>query len=70
MADLTHRYSFTSDASDSVGTANGTLMGNTTVAGGVATFPATVASGPGSDYIELPPGLISNYTDGHLRVLD
>jgi hypothetical protein len=37
-------------------------MGNATVSGGVATFPGTVASGPGSDYIQLPPGLISNYT--------
>jgi hypothetical protein len=61
-ADLTHRYSFTSDASDSVGGANGTIQGGVTISSGVASFPATVASGPGSDYIELPPGLISNYT--------
>jgi len=61
-ADLTHRYSFATDASDSVGHADGTLMGNTTVAAGVATFPGTVNSGPSSDYIQLPPGLISNYT--------
>jgi hypothetical protein len=61
-ASLTHRYSFTTDVSDSVGGATGTLMGNATVSGGVATFPGTVASGTGTDYIELPPGLISNYT--------
>lgn len=30
-ADIIHRYSFTTDASDSVGGANGTLMGNATV---------------------------------------
>ena len=30
---LIHRYSFTSDANDSVGTANGTLMGSATITG-------------------------------------
>jgi hypothetical protein len=33
-ADLTHRYGFTTDASDSVGSANGTLMNAATVSGG------------------------------------
>src|SRR5215472_6972708 len=37
-AGLTHRYSFGSDASDSVGGANGTLMGPATVSGGQLQF--------------------------------
>ncbi len=58
QAALTHRYSFTSDVSDSVGNANGTIQGNVSVGGGVATFPGQA----NTDYIQLPPGLISNYT--------
>ena len=57
-AGLTHRYSFTADASDSVGGGNGTLMGNVTIASGAAVFPGVTPA----DYVELPPGLISNYT--------
>src|ERR1051326_1257462 len=58
QAALTHRYSFNSDVTDSVGGANGTIQGNVTVAGGQASFPGV----SNTDYIELPPGLISNYT--------
>src|SRR6185369_4510925 len=57
-ADLTHRYSFASDASDSVGGANGILQGNVTVSSGAANFPGLT----NADYVELPPGLVSNYT--------
>src|SRR5690242_394861 len=57
-AGITHRYSFTTDASDSIGSANGALMGNVTISGGAANFPG-VTNG---DFIQLPPGLISNYT--------
>jgi hypothetical protein len=60
-ADLTHRYSFTNDVTDSVGGANGTLMNGATVSGGVATLSGGI-SGPDCQYIELPAGLISNYT--------
>src|SRR3954453_1930157 len=56
-ADLTHRYSFTNDASDSVGTANGTVNGGVTVGGGTAVF-----DGVSGSFIDLPPGIISNYT--------
>jgi hypothetical protein len=35
-ADLVHRYDFTTDASDSVGTANGTVVGTATISGGAA----------------------------------
>src|SRR5215472_15029317 len=58
FADLTHRYSFTNDVTDSVGRANGTVVGNATVSNGSANFPGMT----NADYIELPPGLISNYT--------
>ena len=53
---LTHRYSFTNDASDSVGTANGTLQGSATVSGG-----QLVLDGTSGCYVELPPGLIDGY---------
>ena len=62
LAGLTHRYSFTSDASDSVGGANGTLMNSASVSDGQAYFGGAVVSGANADYIDLPPGLISNYT--------
>ena len=54
---LTHRYSFTSDASDSVGTANGTVVGGATFNGG----GSLVLNGT-SGYVSLPPGLVSNVT--------
>jgi hypothetical protein len=57
-AELTHRYSFTDGANDSVGNAHGTIQGDVFVSDGVANFPGSV----NTDYIELPPGLISNYT--------
>jgi hypothetical protein len=46
--DIIHRYSFTNDASDSVGTANGTLMGNATVSGG-----QLVLDGSDGTYLDL-----------------
>lgn len=65
---LLHRYSFATDASDSVGTANGTIVppGNTT--NGVA---ATIHNGltlPGggsagySGYVAFPSGMLTNTT--------
>jgi len=61
---LLHRYSFVSDASDSVGSANGTLVAPTTGS------PATISSGlmlPGSGggfgtsgYVSLPSGILTN----------
>jgi len=59
-ADLTHRYSFTSDASDSVGGANGTLINIATVSGGQLRFnnpnfsPSSFVGG----YLSLPPSIL------------
>src|SRR5262245_39105803 len=61
-ADLTHRYSFTNDASDSVGGANGTLKNGANISAGAVFMSGNGSSGPDCDYVELPPGLISNYT--------
>lgn len=58
QAALRHRYSFTSDVTDSVGSANGTIQGGAFVLDGKAQFPGS----SNEDYIELPPGLITNYT--------
>src|SRR6516162_3142186 len=61
-ADLTHRYSFTNDATDSIAGANGIPHNNVTFSSGTAQFTGLAPSGTNCDYIELPPGLISNYT--------
>lgn len=56
IAALTHRYTFNTDANDSVGTANGILHGNANVSGG-----SLVLDGTDQTYLELPPGLIEGY---------
>ncbi|MGH7952945.1 MAG: LamG-like jellyroll fold domain-containing protein, partial [Limisphaerales bacterium] len=64
---LLHRYSFASDASDSVGGADGTLVPNAgtggsdvTIANGL-TLPG--GGGPGySGYVTLPAGILTNTT--------
>jgi PEP-CTERM motif len=59
-AALTHRYSFTTNANDSVGSSNGTLRNIATVAGGQLQFnnpnfsPASFAGG----YLSLPPSIL------------
>ncbi|HEV7923937.1 MAG TPA: LamG-like jellyroll fold domain-containing protein, partial [Verrucomicrobiae bacterium] len=57
---LQHRYSFTSDASDSVGGANGTLVGNATISGGTLLLPGGGNSDNPSGYVQLPNGIVSN----------
>jgi hypothetical protein len=58
-ATLTHRYSFNgSDASDSVGGANGSLMGSATVSGG-----QLVLDGASGSYVDLPAGKINLATN-------
>ncbi len=51
---LVHRYSFTTDASDSVGGANGTLNGDATIASG-----KLMLSGNQGSSVILPPGILS-----------
>ncbi|HOL87851.1 MAG TPA: hypothetical protein PK965_01330 [Anaerohalosphaeraceae bacterium] len=56
-AALRHRYSFTSDASDSVGGANGTLVNNPVIsAGQIQFFGGTDAAGA---YVNLPASTIA-----------
>jgi hypothetical protein len=59
-ADLTHRYSFTGDASDSVGGANGTLMGPATVSGGQLQLnnPAFSPSSFAGGWLQLPVSIL------------
>jgi hypothetical protein len=56
IATLTHRYTFNTDASDSIGTANGTLWGDANVSGG-----GLVLDGIPGTYLELPAGLLEGY---------
>jgi hypothetical protein len=60
---LTHRYSFTSDASDSVGGANGTLVGTASVSGGQVQL-----DGGSGDYVSLPGGLLGGYNSATMDV--
>jgi len=51
---LAHRYSFTSNAWDSIGMTHGSLMGNA-----VVTNNALVLTGAAGGYVDLPGGLVS-----------
>ncbi len=55
QAVLSNRYSFTNDASDSVGGANGTLVGTASISGGQVQL-----DGGSGDYVNLPAGLLAN----------
>jgi len=57
-ATLAHRYSFTNDASDSVGGANGTVMGTASVTGGQLMLDGNTGS-----YLDLPGGIINLATN-------
>lgn len=52
-AGLTHRYSFDTDTSDSVGSADGTLAGNASVSGGALLLDGT------DDWMEMPGSVIA-----------
>lgn len=54
---LKHRWSFTTDTTDSVGGATGTNQGTATVTGG-----ALVLDGAAGTFMELPPHLLSGLT--------
>ncbi len=61
---LVHRYSFTTDASDSVGGQHGTLMGGAICVDGQAVLDNAWgydSSNPDGKYIDLPDGLIASY---------
>ena len=57
---LQHRYSFTSDASDSIGGANGTLVGNAYIANGTLVLPGGGTSASPQGYVSLPNGIVTN----------
>ena len=57
---LLHRYSFTSDASDSVGRANGTLVGNAYITNGTLVLPGGGTSAKPQGYVSLPNGIVTN----------
>jgi uncharacterized repeat protein (TIGR03806 family) len=59
---LQHRYSFTSDASDSVGGAAGTLIGNAFITNHTLTLPGGGTSASPQGYASLPNGIVSNDT--------
>jgi hypothetical protein len=59
---LQHRYSFTSDASDSVGGANGALTGNAYVTNGFLNLPGGGDSDNPAGYVTLPDGIVTNDT--------
>ena len=62
---LVHRYSFNDGtANDSVGGANGTLMGNATVSGGQLVLPNATSAAPATDYLQLPAGILANSVNG------
>jgi len=56
---LVHRYSFTNDASDSIGAQNGTLFGTAQVSGGAAVLSGDVNLR--NSYVNLPDHLLSSY---------
>ncbi|MFO1501717.1 MAG: LamG domain-containing protein [Verrucomicrobiota bacterium] len=60
---LLHRYSFASDASDSVGTAHGKLVGDATIVNGAA-----VLSGNKPSYVDLPNDLVSTLTNATFEI--
>jgi hypothetical protein len=57
---LQHRYGFTSNASDSVACANGTLADNAYVTNGALVLPGGGNSANPSGYVVLPDGIVSN----------
>jgi hypothetical protein len=57
---LEHRYSFASDASDSVGNADGTLIGNASITNHSLFLPGGGTSDNPQGYVSLPDGIVSN----------
>lgn len=62
---LLHRYDFTSNANDSVGTAHGTLRGSATISGGAlntTNAAGGLSGGVPQNGVQLPPAAGSNIT--------
>ena len=62
---LLHRYDFTSNANDSVGTAHGTLRGSATISGGAlntTNAAGGLSGGVPQNGVQLPPAAVSNIT--------
>ena len=58
---MTHRYSFNDGtANDSIGGANGILVGNASVKSGQLILPNATAAAPATDYLQLPVGIVTN----------
>jgi hypothetical protein len=62
---LVHRYNFNDGtANDSVGNANGTLVGNATISGGQLVLSNTTSVAPATNYLQLPAGILTNSVSG------
>ena len=62
---LVHRYSFKNGtANDSIGSANGSLVGSATISGGQLVLPNATSAAPATDYLQLPAGILNNPLNG------
>ncbi len=61
-ATLQHRYSFTADASDSVGAAAGSLQGSAAIVSGGVVLDGS------SGYVDLPNGILTNLTSATFEI--
>ena len=61
---LVHRYSFDTNANDSVGTANGVLMNGATV----SAKALNLTGGANGGYLDLPNGLISSLSNATIEI--
>jgi hypothetical protein len=62
---LLHRYNFTSNANDSVGTAHGTLRGSATISGGALNTTSVaggLSGGVPQNGVQLPPAAVAGIT--------
>jgi Concanavalin A-like lectin/glucanases superfamily len=59
---LQHRYSFNGNVNDSVGGANGTLVGNAYITNNTLVLPGGGNSDNPSGYVNLPNGIVTNCT--------
>lgn len=65
---LDHRYSFESDANDSVGTAHGELRNGATVSDGKLVLAPIDKTTANAQYVKLPPGIIAPYMSATIEM--